>query len=737
MHSNDSQTSPILHGGAAAGTPGERRPVDLHVERRCLSARAVLLGSIGVVAVCAVVAGTELVYVKAGFLQLPPAALGGLLLLVGGRRSTPGAPCSTPGGDGLTHAPYRPPRSWRLEAHERAAIYGMLLVAALASSRGLVEKMLPLLVAPNYFASATNHWRELFFPQMKPWLVAFDPGGPPGQSVARAYYEGLRAGEPIPWAVWVAPVLAWSLLAGLVFFAFLCMASLLRRPWMEHERLSFPLAQLPLEMVREESGSFLRQPLTWLGFALPAIVYTLNGLHTWYPAMPYLEQPFVLNQILVDPPWNAVSWTPVYVSFAAIGLLYLVPGPLLFSLWFFFLLTRAQELVAAAYGYQPAGMPFFPPKRFIGYQTMGAYTVLAGYLLYTAWPHLRAALRTALRPTRKSAQGPGRGARSENEERLRRHRKAQSAPHPYSEPRAPSSEPHAEASPQAEELLSERVAFGGLLFSLVGMALWCSLAGLSFGWALAQWVIYLFVVTLVLARSTAEGGLIATEVSFRPTDFYAMAGSIHGLGLTQMTGMAFMDAAWFRDQRGLVLAGLLDAVRVGRGTGLGRRALLGTLAVALCLSTLCGGLFQLWLPYRRGALQFYDYLFQGNPIWGFQYYTGQWNNPESLGGEGILFFGVGVVVTLALAFLRALLPWWPLHPLGYALCGSWTMILLWFPCLVTWALKGALLRYGGMRAFVRFRPLFLGMILGEFCMAILWTAIGALAGAPAPVFPWP
>ena len=133
------------------------------------------------------------------------------------------------------------------------------------------------------------------------------------------------------------------------------------------------------------------QGLMWLGFAMPGFVYTLSGLHTWYPAVPRLEQPYVLNQFLVDPPWNAVSWMPVYLSFAAIGLLYLVPGPLLFSLWFFFLFSRLQELVAAAYGCEPAGMPFFPCKRFIGYQTIGAYMVLAGYLLYTAAPRLRAA----------------------------------------------------------------------------------------------------------------------------------------------------------------------------------------------------------------------------------------------------------------------------------------------------------------------------------------------------------
>jgi hypothetical protein len=641
-----------------------------------VSPRAIAIGVIGVVLVCAVVAETELVYVQAGFLQLPPSALGGLLLLVGMR--------SLAGGKSR----------WRLLPHELATIYGMLLIAALVGSRGLVEKMLPLLVAPDYFASPTNHWRDRFFPHIRPWLVAFDPHGGPGQSVARAYYEALRAGQPIPWQAWVVPVGGWSVLAGLVFYAFLCMASLLRRPWMEHERLAFPLAQLPLEMIREGRSSLLRSQLTWIGFAMPGCVYTLNGLHTFYPVVPHLEQPFSLNQFLVDPPWNAVSGMPIYISFAAVGLLYLVPGPLLFSLWFFFLLTRLQELLAASYGYESQAMPFFPCKQFVGYQTMGAYVVLAAYILTTAAPRLRAALRAALRPRQ-------------------------------------------EASGSTDELLSDRAALAGLLLSLLGLSVWCSLAGLSFWLALLQWSVYLFVVTLVLARSTAEGGLIATEVSFRPADFYAMVSPIQTMGAANMTAMSFLDAAWFRDQRSLVLAGMLDAMRVGRMTGVQRRTMLGALLSALLLSAACSILFQIWLPYRQGALEFYSYLFQGNPVWGFQYYQSQWANPGLFHWGNALFFGIGMLVTLALSALRSLYPWWPLHPLGYALCGSWTMLLLWFPCLLTWIIKGALLRYGGMRAFVQFRPLFLGMILGEFSMAILWTAIGALAHAPAPSFPWP
>lgn len=56
------------------------------------------------------------------------------------------------------------------------------------------------------------------------------------------------------------------------------------------------------------------------------------------------------------------------------------------------------------------------------------------------------------------------------------------------------------------------------------------------------------------------------------------------------------------------------------------------------------------------------------------------------------------------------------------------MVNLWFSIMVGWMLKTIILRYGGMKGFVRARPLFLGLVLGEFGTAVLWVAINAITG---------
>src|SRR5207248_7945593 len=147
---------------------------------------------------------------------------------------------------------------------------------------------------------------------------------------------------------------------------------------------------------------------------------------------------------------------------------------------------------------------------------------------------------------------------------------------------------------------------------------------------------------------------------------------------------------------------------------------------------------QLWLPYRKGAaVLLYSFAYRGNNI---QFWR---ENAPYMAGEiryqpdAPLWLGIGALVTALLAFMRVQFHWWPLHPLGYAMSCSWTVIVFWFPMFVAWLLKSVVIRYGGMRLFARVRPFFLGLIFGEFSCATMWTLLAIFFNVPVPAFPWP
>ncbi len=644
-----------------------------------LSLRGVIVGLVMVVVICLLVSYAELVtaVILVGSQQMPPAVVAVFMVIV------------------LMNAGLsRLKRSLGLSPADLVTVYCMMLIAAMISARGIVEKLLTMLVTANYFADPTNRWQELFFPHIKKWLVAFDPAGDPKQFVATRFFEGLRAGEHIPWGLWIVPLAAWGALCLMVLFAFLCLASILRRQWVDNEKLPFPLVQPSLELIRDSvtGGSVLRNKPLWIGFSLPVVVYAINGLHNWYPNLPMMPVAQSLD-FFTSPPWNAWGGARMYFSFAAIGFCFLLPMEMLFSLWFFYMFSKLQAVIATSFGMEMQGMPMYPCSQMIGYQTAGAYIVLAIYMLYTARPHLKRVLRAAM----------GR-----------------------------------EQVDDSRELMPCRTAVWGLALSFVLIVAWCCLAGMSLWVAVGLMGIFIFVVALVMTRATAEAGLFMTEVSWRPIDLYRMFAPVSALGPANITMLTFMDAGFMRDQRGLVLTGIMDALKMTDSAKIRSRSFLPGLIAAIVLALLVAGAAHVWLPYKFAGLTMYWYPYRGNNLWAMWDYQGHITGmTRDLGRQASAFFGVGVVVTILLSYMRAAFYWWPLHPLGYALCGSWSMVVLWFSCAFVWIVKGFLLRYGGMRMYIRARPVFIGMMLGEFFMAALWTLISATTGAPVPEFPWP
>ena len=130
----------------------------------------------------------------------------------------------------------------RLHSGELATIYIMMIVASAIPSWGFAMNLIPFLGGLFYFAMPENDWANIIHPHIKPWLVSQD------RAAIWKLFEGAARGEPVPWGLWHKPMLAWGFFILSVYFVTLCMLVILRKQWMEHERLLFPLSVLPLEL---------------------------------------------------------------------------------------------------------------------------------------------------------------------------------------------------------------------------------------------------------------------------------------------------------------------------------------------------------------------------------------------------------------------------------------------------------------------------------------------------------
>ena len=108
--------------------------------------------------------------------------------------------------------------------------------------------------------------------------------------------------------------------------------------------------------------------------------------------------------------------------------------------------------------------------------------------------------------------------------------------------------------------------------------------------------------------------------------------------------------------------------------------------------------------------------------------------PVGADSASLMSTAFGSIFVLRGTVLRLRFLWWPLHPIAYPLAGYHFFAHLWFPFLVSWLLKAPLLKYGGIRAYRKALPLFLGLILGDFVLGTMWGIMGLLTGEPAYTF---
>lgn len=256
---------------------------------------------------------------------------------------------------------------------------------------------------------------------------------------------------------------------------------------------------------------------------------------------------------------------------------------------------------------------------------------------------------------------------------------------------------------------------------------WLSLTGLSLPWAVLL-VAGAFVVFIALARIIAEAGLPGCQTPMAPQAFLVRGFGPDVLGLRNMTALG-LSTVWMGETATNMMNAMTHALKLTTTPKKAYTKLSWILFLTIVVG-LAGSIGMiLHLAYQYGGINLHGWYFEGAPMWPFTYMASVASSPERSFMPRLVFTTIGGTVMAALIFLRQRFVWWPLHPVGFPIAGTYTIVSYdWFAVFLAWLFKGAILRYGGVKTYRMLLPFFLGLILGEFFIASAWVFIDGAAG---------
>jgi len=208
--------------------------------------------------------------------------------------------------------------------------------------------------------------------------------------------------------------------------------------------------------------------------------------------------------------------------------------------------------------------------------------------------------------------------------------------------------------------------------------------------------------------------------------------TITGLAGTRKLGVVNLNllglTQWFnRGYGGHPMPHQLEGFKLSELARIRKKTLMYGLFSAAVIGVIVAFYVILDIHYRIGA----DKIDYGAIYLGGEAYRGLHNwlqYPTEPNYTEISLAGIGFGVTVFLMTMRSLFLWWPFHPLGFAMAGTWGMASLWSCLLISSVIKWSILKYGGLRSYRRAVPLFLGLILGDFVMGSFWNLVGLAFG---------
>ncbi len=567
-------------------------------------------------------------------------------------------------------------RNLALNRSELIVVYIMLLVVASLATMGLCETLLPTISGMFYYASPENRWQELLLPHLPNQILVNDG------HANKDFYEGIGTGAyAVPYGLWLRPLLLWGIMLLGLYLAMVCAAVILRRQWMDRERLAYPLMQAAQAMIRQEDdgravNGFFRSRAMWAGAAIPIVFGLFSGLGKYIQGFPMFPTAWSF------PVFGGQSIN-MTLSFAVLGFSYLISPDISAGIWGFALMAKLEKAIFVTEGVAKVQDVWaVANSELLNYQGLGALLAFVGVGLWVGREHLREVGRKFV----------GLESRLSDD----------------------------------DEIMSYRAAVLGLLVGCGIVVAWLAWLGTPI-WAGVLFIVAAMAIFTGLSRTVAEAGVPALISPMVAPDVMIFGLGSNVLGAKAVANFA-MTYTFATDIRVFLMGMVANGLKLIEGMNRrSRRYVFWAIVVAV----FCGLISSLWtgmqLAYKDGGINSAPWFFNGMP--NYIYKTAvDTLKPAGVYWMGIAFAVVGAVAMLVLTWLRQRFLWWPLHPIGFPIMTSWIVDWMWFSVFLAWLIKITLLKYGGASLFSRSRNFFLGIVVGRMLISGVWLVIDFMTG---------
>ena len=576
-----------------------------------------------------------------------------------------------------------------LRRAELMLIWCMLIVGCAVPSN-LMRFWFPVLAAPPYLARRADIvWKDTALAAVPETLVLSKN---PRSVVAEQFYEGWRGGEGrLPWLHWLTPISRWAVLIAFFYLATFFLCAILRKQWVDRERLQFPLARVPLDFT-EGSGAGGLLPRIFsnraflLGLAAAALLRLTRALPLLFGAEAGWNVRLPLQDVFQQTPLQEMSFVNFEMNWMPIGLAYLVPADVSLSIWLFYLLGRVELQTAAWLGSSlHYGGTFSELMR---WQRPGAYIAFTVGALFMARRHLLGVVRAAF-----SRRG---------------------------------------GADDSAEPVSYRLSCWGFLFCSAGALGWFAWYGMKV-WSAAMLLGLLFCIQFVHARVVSQSGIYRTSPLAQGPKLLHALGLGHVFAPTGAIVAQMQYTIMINGNNSMLGPAAIHCFRISEVFERRRKLLLPALLAALLAAILAASWTCLYQAYAGGALNYSNiWAAIDNPRSAFDLAHQMIHAPTQVAPVRWVPFGLGMALTGQDMFMRARFYWWPVHPVGLLAFASYGLDRMWMSFFLGWLVKVSFLKFGSGRLLRQGRFFFIGFIVTELFFNGAWSLASLLTGGGVP-----